>query len=355
MSTSNQLAAADVMAVDTANQMADILAMPDHIEDALWRFDSAQIVPTPAAGLVICGMGGSAIGGDLATAVLGSRTAKPIQVVRDYELPSWVTSETAVLCSSYSGNTEETLACYEAAGRIGAPRYVASAGGLLSERAHADGVPVIGIPGILQPRASVGYMTVAALSVAGIVGAAPAGIRAELDAVVGPLRELCSAWGPDGATDGPAKQLARTADGKLVAIYGNGLTTPIAYRWKCQINENVKVPCWSAVLPEANHNDINGWGGANGLGPHLVVFLRDADQNERVQKRIGLTQEAVGESAVQSVVIDSTGTTRSDRLFASVLLGDLTSVYMATLRGVDPSPVPVIEHLKDALGRPGSK
>ena len=112
MSTSSELSAADVAAVDTANQVADILAMPDHIEDALWRCDSAQIAPSPAAGLLICGMGGSAIGGDLAAAVLGDRAAAPIQVVRDYDLPSWVTKDTAVLCSSYSGNTEETLACY---------------------------------------------------------------------------------------------------------------------------------------------------------------------------------------------------------------------------------------------------
>src|SRR6476660_8165860 len=144
--------------VDSGNQLGDVLAMPDHMRDALWRLESARLQPADAAGVLICGMGGSAIGADLAAAALGDRCTRPVLTIRGYELPTWVTPEWSVLCSSYSGNTEETIDCYDAAAALGARRTVATTGGTLAERARADGVPVIGLPGVLQPRAAVGYM-----------------------------------------------------------------------------------------------------------------------------------------------------------------------------------------------------
>ena len=149
----------------------DILAIPDHLRDALWRVESARLEPSEAAGLMVCGMGGSAIGGDLAAAALGDRLTRPLLTVRGYELPSWATPEWAVLCSSYSGNTEETLACFAAAEALGARRLVASTGGELVDGARESGVPVIGLPGILPaPRTAVAYMLVCATEVAAAVG-----------------------------------------------------------------------------------------------------------------------------------------------------------------------------------------
>ena len=151
----------------------DVLGIPDQLRDALWRIESARLEPADAAGVMVCGMGGSAIGGDLAAAALGDRLTRPLIAVRGYALPSWATPEWTVLCSSYSGETEETLACFAAAEALGARRIVVSTGGALVDAAREAGVPVVGLPGIFQPRAAVAYMFTVAAEVAALAGAAP--------------------------------------------------------------------------------------------------------------------------------------------------------------------------------------
>ncbi|MGB7686164.1 MAG: bifunctional phosphoglucose/phosphomannose isomerase, partial [Solirubrobacterales bacterium] len=151
----------------------DVLAIPDQLRDALWRIDSARFEPAESAGVMVCGMGGSAIGGDLAAAALGDLLTRPMHTVRGYALPSWATPEWTVLCSSYSGDTEETLACFAAGEALGARRIVASTGGALVEQAREAGVPVVGLPGIFQPRAAIAYMFTVSLEVAALAGAAP--------------------------------------------------------------------------------------------------------------------------------------------------------------------------------------
>src|ERR671939_2100276 len=156
-----------VAKIDPTDQLGDVLSLPDHLRDALWKAESANLGQWDSpAGLVVAGMGGSAIGGQLARAILGDHASRPLLAARAYGLPPWTTPDTTVLCSSYSGDTEETLACYEAAGALGATRVVATSGGKLAELARADGVPVIPLAGGLEPRAAVAYMTVAALEVA---------------------------------------------------------------------------------------------------------------------------------------------------------------------------------------------
>jgi glucose/mannose-6-phosphate isomerase len=253
-----------------------------------------------------------------------------------------------VLCSSYSGNTEETLACYEAAGALGAMRITATTGGQLAEAARSDGVPVIGLPAGLQPRAAVAYMLGVALEVAAFVGAAP-GLRTEVDSACSFLAELKKEWGPDGPDDGLAKSVARAIDGCCACVYGAGPTAPVAYRWKCQLNENAKVPAFAAELPEADHNEIVGWGGASEVGRYLAVFLEVSDQHPRTRQRIELTAKLIG-SDPPPLVLESQGKNPLERLLSLVLLGDLVSIYLAVLRGVDPAPVEVIERLKAELG-----
>jgi glucose/mannose-6-phosphate isomerase len=151
----------------------DTLDLPNQLRDALWRIETARLEPADSAGLMVCGMGGSAIGGDLAAAALGDRLTRPLVSIRGYELPSWATPEWTVLCCSYSGNTEETLACFEAAEALGARRLVVSTGGRLTDQAREAGVPVVGLPGIFQPRVAVAYMFVAAAEAAALAGVAP--------------------------------------------------------------------------------------------------------------------------------------------------------------------------------------
>ena len=170
----------------------DVLAIPDQLRDALWRIESARLEAAEAAGVMVCGMGGSAIGGDLAAAALGDRLTRPLISVRGYGMPSWATPEWTVLCSSYSGQTEETLACFEAAEALGARRIVASTGGPLVDGAREAGVPVVGLPGIFQPRAAVAYMFTVAAEVAALAGAAPR-VHTEIDAAAAFLAEQTEA------------------------------------------------------------------------------------------------------------------------------------------------------------------
>src|SRR3954469_11602814 len=242
-----------VAAVDSSDQLTDILAIPEHMRDALWKAESAQLGTWDSpGGLVVAGMGGSAIGGAFARAALGDTASRPILASRAYGLPRGTPPDTTVLCSSYSGNTEETLAAYEAAGALGAKRVVATGGGRLAELPRADGVPVIPVAGGLQPRAAVAYMTVAVLEVASHCGAAPR-TALDIDVAAEHLEELVIAWGPEAPEDSQAKALARSLMGTIPVVYGAGLTAPIAYRWKTQINENAKIPTFSHELPEMDH------------------------------------------------------------------------------------------------------
>ncbi|HEY3188225.1 MAG TPA: bifunctional phosphoglucose/phosphomannose isomerase, partial [Solirubrobacteraceae bacterium] len=274
--------------VDAANQLADILDLPEHLRDALWRVGSADIGDWDSrAGLVVAGMGGSAIGGDLARVALGDHASRPIVTARDYGLPGWTTPDTTVLCASYSGNTEETLTAFEAAGALGARRVAATTGGQLAELARAENVPVIPLPGGFQPRVAVAYMTVAALEVAAACGAGPR-MASEIDVAAAHIDQLCAEWGPEADEGNIAKQVALALSGSVPVIAGAGLTAPVAYRWKTQINENAKVPAFAGELPEVDHNEIVGWQGTAGLGSFAAVFLEDADQHPRIGTRMAL-------------------------------------------------------------------
>ena len=349
MSESAPLTRDAIDAVDAAKQVDDILALPEHLRDALWRVESAQLEPHDApGGLIVAGMGGSAIGGALARAALGDRASRPIVVMRDYGVPSWTTPDATVLCASYSGNTEETLAAFEAAGALGARRVVATTGGKLAAAAREEDVPVIPIPGAFQPRAAVGYALVVALEVAASCGAAES-LHSEIDVAAAHTEALVAEWGPDGAEDSLPKQLARGLVGTIPQIAGAGLTAPIAYRWKTQLNENAKIPAHSADLPELDHNEVAGWAGAEELGRFSAIFLDDSDLHPRIRQRIELTRGLIGANAAASFRVESRGETRLERLVSLVLLGDLVSLYLAVLRGIDPTPVDAIERLKGAL------
>jgi glucose/mannose-6-phosphate isomerase len=342
-----------IESVDVSGLVEAVLAMPTHLEDALWRVESASLEPVLGSSddlgpLLVCGMGGSAIGGDLAEAMLGDRLLRPFKTVRGYELPGWASPSSVVLCASYSGNTEETLACYEAAGALGAVRVAVTTGGRLAEAAREDGVPVIPLPAGLQPRAAVAYMLVSVLEVAALSGVA-LHVKTEIDAAASSLVDLAESWGPGSDPDSLAKRVAQRVHKTCVCIYGSGPTAAAAMRWKTQINENAKVPAFWAELPEADHNEIVGWDSASSLGSFMAVFLEDADQHPRVRQRVELTAALVEPEAAGTLRLESQGVNRVERVLSLVLLGDLVSVYLAVLRGTDPTPVPMIERLKAEL------
>ena len=331
--------------VDPTNQVDDVLALPDHLRDALWRVESAGLEPADASGLIVCGMGGSAIGGVLARAALGDSLGLPMLIFRDYELPPWTAPDRAILCSSYSGNTEETLACFAAAEAIGAIRYVATTGGALAEAARSSSVPVVGFPGGLQPRHAVGYGFTVASEIAALIGAAPA-MRTEIDTAAAFLDDRREALVER------AGKIAERIAGSVPTIYGCDLTVPVAYRWKTQINENAKQHAFDHQLPELDHNELVGWAENGDLPQFSAVVLMDSDQHPRQRQRAELTARLIEPSAHAVVVVETEGETRVARMLWSVMLGDLVSLHLAAHNGVDPAPVEVIDRLKDELGRP---
>lgn len=321
----------------------DVLGIPEQLRDALWRVETARLEPAESAGLLVCGMGGSAIGGDLATAAIGERAVRPLHTVRGYGLPSWASAGWTVLCSSYSGGTEETLSCFEAATALGARRLVASTGGELVERAREEAVPVVGLPGIFQPRVAVAYMFTVAAEVAALVGVAPS-IRAEIEAAAAFLAEQVE------QLEFQAGEVAGLLEGAVPVVYGADLTAPVARRWKTQVNENSKLAAFFAELSEADHNEICGWNPEAGTHRLAAVFLEDRDQHPRIARRFELTAAAVAAAGVPAVRIETAGQTRTARLFWATMLGDLVSLELARRRGVDPLPVAAIEDLKQAMG-----
>lgn len=318
----------------------DVLGIPDQLRDALWRIESARLEPAEAAGVMVCGMGGSAIGGDLAAAALGDRLTRPLLTVRGYELPSWTTPEWTVLCSSYSGNTEETLACFEAAEALGARRIVASTGGALVDGARAAGLPVVGLPGIFQPRVAVAYMFTVAAEVAALAGAAPR-VHTEIDAAAAFLAERSD------DLRARAAEIAARLEGTVPVVYGADLTAPVARRWKTEVNENAKLSSFFAELPEANHNEICGW--ASAQGRLSAVLLEDADQHPRERHRFELTAAAIAGDGATAVRVETEGETRVARLLWATMLGDLVSLELARARGVDPLEIEAIDRLKEAM------
>lgn len=345
----NRLSREGVAEADASNIAEDILAIPEHLRDALWKVQSADLTPWDSpGGMVVAGMGGSAIGGALARAVLGDTASRPLLASRAYGLPAWTTPDTTVLCASYSGDTEETLAAYEAAGALGAKRVVVTTGGRLAALARADGVPVIPVAGGFQPRAAVGYMVVAALEVAALCGVAPR-MNSAIDVAADHLEQCVIDWGPDAGPDSLAKSIATGLHGSIAMIAGAGITEPIAYRWKTQINELAKLPAFAHELPELDHNEICGWDGAPSLGRFSAVFLEDPDLHPRVLERVELTERLITDQAHATYRVSTVGQHPFERVMSLVLLGDLVALYLAVLRGVDPTPVEIITQLKDAL------
>jgi glucose/mannose-6-phosphate isomerase len=319
----------------------DILDIPNHIRDAIWRVDSASLQARPSAGFMVCGMGGSAIGGELARGLLGERLTGPLVVVRSYRLPRWVNENWSVLGSSYSGDTEETFSAFSEAGSVGTHRWVVGTGGKLGEYARENGIGFVGLPGFFQPRVTVAYMTVAAALAANLAGVAP-DVRDELKATADFL---------DGSKDELqelAAEVATGMDGMPLVVHGVDLTVPIARRWANQINENTKQFAFAAEIPEANHNLMEAWAAGDG-GPG-GIFLLDRDQTPRERQRTELTAQSIARTGASVFSVETRGETPSERLFWCVMLGDLISVLLAEKRGVDPLPVNEIVDFKKRLG-----
>jgi glucose/mannose-6-phosphate isomerase len=313
--------------------------------------------------VVVTGMGGSAIAGDLAASFFSRRWDVPVHVVRGYDLPAWVDAGALVIGCSYSGSTEETLSAWQQAGDRGLTRAVVSTGGILGAEAAAADLPLFRVPEGYPPRAALPSLLVTLTRVLAGVGSdgpeSPGGkaTLAELDRAPARLDEVRALYGRDiPVTDNPAKQLALWIDRGLVVVYAPEYPLgAVGMRWRGQFGENAKRLAAGHVVPEMNHNEIVGWEAQPDLYPQSrVVFLEDRDQGARIDLRIQTSVRLLEEAGAPVRRILSEGEGLLPRMISLVALGDYTSVYLAIGWGIDPTPVDKIDLLKAKLAEASS-
>jgi len=299
--------------------------------------------------VVVAGMGGSALAATVLQTWLGLPV--PFKVVRDYAIPAYVDANTLFVASSYSGNTEETLAVLDEAEKRGAQIAIIASGGKLTESAKIKNYPLFVLPGGIQPRMAVLYNLAALMQLLEAAGLAN-NKTAELRAAGEWLTSQTASWRPDvAAKDNQAKQIAQELMGKSVVVYSGPLLFPAAYKWKINVNENAKQIAWCNQLPEFNHNEFLGWTEQPVQKPYAVVDLRSNLEHPRVQKRFEVTERLLSGKRPAPIVVQAQGETLIRQLFWTIVLGDFVSVYLALLSGLNPTPVDLLEKLKTTLAQ----
>lgn len=337
--------------LDPENMIGHINGLPDQLA-AAWEL--GQSLPLPerqgAKQIVVAGMGGSAIGADLLAAYGEPHLKANLTTHRDYGLPAWVNSETLVVCSSHSGNTEETLEAYAAAKAAGCQILVVCTGGILAELARQDSVPLWQFDHKGQPRTAVGYSFGLLLALVARMGLLPDPAAEVADAVAAMKAQQASFVAEVADTSNPAKRMGGQLMGRWVTVYGAGLMAPVARRWKAQINENSKAAASFEVIPETNHNALQGLMQPEGqFNASMSLFLTAAHDHPRNQKRTQLTRTAVMLEGQNTDMIAATGETRMANLWTALHYGDYVSFYLAMAYGYDPTPVPALAAFKNEM------
>jgi glucose/mannose-6-phosphate isomerase len=344
----------NIRRIDRRGMHKVISAFPHQVRDAVSIGTNAALKLSVRGirHIVLTGMGGSAIGGDLLRSYLSDTLTVPLSVNRQYLLPAFVDHSTLVIVSSYSGNTEETLSAYRDAAKKRARILCITSGGEVARRAIRRGDPLIRIPGGYAPRAALGYSffpLLLGLTRLGFVSSRSNNINETMRL----LESRSAVFSDPSHPDNRPLAVAERLHGSLPIIYAGGdRLDALVVRWRGQINENAKQLAYGNVFPEMNHNELVGWQELPDLlRKAAVVFLRDKGVHPRNQRREELTLQLVGERAKNTVEVWSEGRSLLARLFSLVYFGDWVSFYLAILNGVDPEPVRVIDLLKSELGK----
>jgi len=326
-------------------------AFPEQMAVA-WKIGEAfvsRLGEQHASKIVVCGMGGSAIGGDLVRSYLGDNLRVPLHVNRGYSLPASSTDDAFFVFSSYSGNTGETLAAYDQVRGKTAGAVAITSGGELERRAKEDGIPVCSIPGGMPPRAAIAYSFFPLLRVLDHVGLANLS-EGEIEDATPIVAEACARFASD-ATDNEAAQLALQLEGKLPFVYSaGGLFEAVSRRWSCQFNENGKTLAHYATFTELNHNEIVGWHALEQVRSSIaVISLEDVDDHEMARRQGDVALEIIEPLAGDVIRKAAFKGGRMARMLSAMLLGDFASIYTAYINNVDPTPVSNIDFLKERL------
>lgn len=337
--------------LDRGGMLDAIQSFPQHLRDG-W-VAAADLVPEHRVRdlqhVVVLGMGGSAIGGDLLRAYTRSVSPVPITVVRDYSVPPWVGPGTLVIASSYSGSTEETLSALADATERDAAVYAVTSGGTLLAHAQENDLPHILLPGGMQPRAALGYSFAALLRIADKVGLAEINDDIFERTIEALERASQSLSDPESSL---ASEIADQLVARLAIVYtGPGLLEPVGLRWRNQIQENAKQMAYGSVFAELNHNEIMGWERAASplRSRTAVVVLRDPDDHPQIQKRMDATRDLISDRPAVWREVLAEGEAPLTRMLTTLQLGDFVSYFMALRGGVDPTPVDTIQDLKRTL------
>jgi glucose/mannose-6-phosphate isomerase len=340
--------------LDVGGMGAAVRGLPDQCR-AAW--EEAQGLDLPAAyreidRIVILGMGGSAIAGDIFRLLLARESAVPVLNQRHYDLPSCVDGRALLIASSFSGNTEETLSAFEQGLATTAKKLVMTTGGRLLATARANGVPAFVFQFQGEPRAAPGYGLMPLLAVAEAIGLMQ-GVARDVDEAIAAMESLRSRIGEEvPLADNAAKQLATRLAGRLSVIYGAEVLTEVAHRWKTQLNESPKVWAFYEEIPEASHNALVSYGLPEEVARlALVVYLRSPDFHPRLALHFESSQRALAEAGVEHAEVQAEGRSALAQAMTCLLMGDYVSYYLALLNGLDPTPTTVINNLKAWLAQ----
>ncbi|MBI2134609.1 bifunctional phosphoglucose/phosphomannose isomerase [Candidatus Woesearchaeota archaeon] len=321
------------MVVDSQNMLGVIKDFPKQCREAL-ALPKGLSVPGEVKNIVVAGMGGSAIGGDLLRVYMQDSKI-PVYVSRDYKVPSFVDSNSLVFAVSYSGNTEETLSSYYDAYEKKAKIIGITSGGKLGDECEK----VVKVPSGLQPRAALGYLFFPMLGILHNTGIAK--VRND------DLNEVLEVLKNTKKFEEEGQQLSKKLRDKIPIIYASEALGPVAFRWKTQINENAKLPAFHNVFSEMNHNEIAGYQGMD--RKFAAVLLRDKNDRQGIKKRMDICKEIMEEKMnVEEVQVQ--GRSLLARMLSAIYLGDFVSYYLAVWNRVDPTPVNIIENMKRKLG-----
>jgi glucose/mannose-6-phosphate isomerase len=310
---------------------------------------------TDLESVVVLGMGGSGVTGDVVGSVVEPRLSLPFRTIKGYgPLPEWIGRNSLVFAISYSGDTEETLGAFEQAHERGARIVVVASGGRLGARAAELGMAHLRVPPDLQPRSSLGFLTMpvlAALQAVGLIPSVDADVR-EAVSVLDEIGVRCDRARPAPAN--PAKDLAARIAGRVPVVYGaDGMTATAAYRFKCDLNEYGKTPAFWHFLPELDHNEVVGWNRLSDLTSErfVAILLRDVDEHPRIARRFDVTRRLIEPRLAEVATVSAEGESPLARILSLIFVTQLAAIYVGLAYGVDPGPVDVIQELKSELAQ----
>ncbi|MBE0519591.1 bifunctional phosphoglucose/phosphomannose isomerase [Candidatus Bathyarchaeota archaeon] len=349
---------AEMKRIDKSDMLSFCVEAPKHCRKAAKLAEAVRINYSKPQTIIVAGMGGSAIGGELLKDWTRDKIDVPIEICREYSLPAYANKKTLVFVISYSGETEEALSMFLDAIKRNCMTFCISSGGKLLEFAAKLKLPYLRVPsGIPQPRAALPYLFLPMpiiLEKLRLIS----NVNSEISEAIKVLEQVEDENSPKTPlNDNSSKILASKIDGTVPVVYGFGIYRAVAQRYKQQLNENSKIPAKWESFPELNHNEIVGWEAAKEPAKCFsIIFIRDKDEPEEIRQRIEATKELIFQEATKKIFeVWSSGQSRLAKMLYTIYIGDFTSVYLAILRGVDPTPVKTISLLKERITQSGTK